>query len=247
MVSFHVLRKFYLMYSSHLNKEEYTQFIINLPVYDCTFWIAYQFDENGKPITQILLDFGFMAFRPPRFDVFHFQGLIPSDHRMLDHLDAVNWRRFLCRFGRDETCPLNIDQPWFSNALIYTRRQNVSLKQTDILNLYSPSGQAHIQQFSDGVRHFYAADTIVLDNGSQLQHLKETHRSIILHLCKTELEQHWVEISTLLQKLRTGQLTGQIPQSILIFSTQPLPHCGKLSEGRIDAVNLDSSILLGDE
>ena len=244
MLIHHALRKFFLVYSTHLNKEEYTQFVMALPAYECTFWIAHQFNENGEPVTHVLLDFGLMGFQLPTFDVFQFQGFKPSHHRTLDSLNAINWRRFLCRFGRDETCPLKLVQPWFTNALVYIRRQNITIKQTDIFNLYSPSGQAHLRQFSAGVQQFYAADTVLLYGLSQLQQLTKRHRSIIIHLSKHELEQEWIHTSTVLQQLRTGQVTGHIPQSLLLLSKKPIRLCGGLIDGRIDLLNLDTSSLL---
>jgi hypothetical protein len=219
---------------------------MSLPVYDyCTFWIAHQFKENGKPSTTVLLDFGFMGLRPRTLDIFNFEGRKPY-HRLVDDLNDTNWRRFVCRFGRDETYPFKLTQPWFANALVYVRRQNVVIKQTDIFNLYSPSGQAELEQFSNNVSQFYHDDTMVLHSLSQLQQLQKTHRSIIIHLTKTELEQDWLRTSAVLQKLRTGEVTGYMPQSILLLSTQPLPNCGRLSGGRIELLNLDKPIFLGD-
>jgi hypothetical protein len=242
-----VSTKFYLVYPGHLNKEQYSAFIMTLPAYECSFWIAHQFNkQNGKPVTRVLLNFGLMGFHLHNFDSLKFQDLKPASHRMLDHLSSLNWRRFLCRFGRDETCPLTLAQPWFANALVYIRRQSVIVKQTNILNLYSSSGQAHLRQFSQGIRQFYSHDTIVLDNVHQFHQLTTAHRSILIHLSNNDLQYNWIEVSTLLQQLRTGQVTGHIPQSILLLSHEPMTSCGKLFGGLVESMNLDRPSMLGE-
>ena len=107
---------------------------MNLRPYHCTFWISHQFDrQTGKPLTRVVLNFGLTGFRTNSLGVFNFQGHSPSHHRILDQLAPHNWCRFLCRFGRDETCPMKITQPWFANALVYIRRQHVKVNKLRFL------------------------------------------------------------------------------------------------------------------
>ena len=105
--------------------------------------------------------------------------------------------------------------------------------------MYNPSKKAQFQSFLEGVQQFYAPDTVVLDDFAQLIQLNHPHRSIILHLSQSDIKEHWSQISTFLQQLRTGQLTRHIPQSMLLLSTQPLPKWSKLSGGPLESIFLD--------